>query len=256
MEKRFWTRDEFILVFNLYLQLPFGKMDQRTKEVKELASLIGRTSSAVAMRLVNFASVDPFHQNRGISGLKGGANKCAPIFEEFVENREDLLFESEKILARYQNISIEEKEKEIFSDLKEVRGEMRERIVKTRVNQNLFRKIVLNSYNSKCAITGIDIKELLVASHIKPWSIDEENRLNPSNGICLNTLHDKAFDKGLISINQNYEIIFSKNLKENVDKSYYREYFEPYENKKLSLPERFLPNIEFLEYHFNFCFNK
>ena len=72
------------------------------------------------------------------------------------------------------------------------------REVKTRVNQNVFRKIVLANYNGKCALTGIDISELLVACHIIPWSENEQERLNPENGICLSSLYDKAFDKGLI----------------------------------------------------------
>ena len=61
--------------------------------------------------------------------------------------------------------------------------------MKTRVNQNVFRQIVLANYNKKCAITGIDIPDLLVASHIIPWSKNEEERLNPENGICLSALY-------------------------------------------------------------------
>ncbi|SUA24417.1 Uncharacterised protein [Neisseria gonorrhoeae] len=50
--------------------------------------------------------------------------------------------------------------------------------------------------------------ELLVASHIKPWREDKDNRLNPRNGLCLNALHDKAFDRGLLGIDENFKIIF------------------------------------------------
>jgi putative restriction endonuclease len=74
MARRYWTEEEFIVVFNLYLKLPFGQMDSRTPKVIEMAELLGRTPSSIAMRLVNFASVDPFHQNRGIKGLEGGKN--------------------------------------------------------------------------------------------------------------------------------------------------------------------------------------
>jgi putative restriction endonuclease len=69
--------------------------------------------------------------------------------------------------------------------------------------------MVLSNYNNKCAITGIDIPELLLASHIIPWSKNEEHRLNPQNGVCFSALYDKAFDKGLIGINTNHEIMFS-----------------------------------------------
>ncbi len=256
MKRRRWTQDEFIVVFNLYLKLPFGKMHSRTIEVIEMANLIDRTPSAIAMRLVNFASVDPFHQNRGIKGLDGGKKQCKPIFEKYINDRENLMYESEKILARLEGKELDEKYKENLFDINDYDGLTKERIVKTRVNQSLFRKIVLSNYNTKCAISEIDIPALLVASHIKPWSEDEANRLNPSNGICLNNLYDKAFDRGLIGINSDYSILFSDQLKNKYKKDYFKKYFEPIEYKKIILPEKFLPEISFLEYHLEHCFKK
>lgn len=254
MKRRLWTSEEFIVVFNLYLKLPFGKMDSRTPEVIKMAKLIERTPSAVAMRLVNFASVDPFHKNRGVKGLEGGKKQCEPIFEKYINDRENLMFESEKILAKLEGKNLEHKYKEDLFDIFQYEGKVKERVIKTRINQNLFRKIVLSNYNSKCAISEIDIPELLVASHIKPWAKDKENRLNPSNGICLNSLYDKAFDRGLIGITSSYTIIFSKQLKKEYKKEYFKKYFSQIEDKKLHLPERFLPNINFLEYHLEHCF--
>lgn len=66
---------------------------------------------------------------------------------------------------------------------------------------------MLSAYNNTCAITKIKINEFLVASHIKPWAKDQNNRLNPHNGICLNSIHDKAFDRGLITIDKDYNIV-------------------------------------------------
>ncbi len=109
MKRRLWTREELILALNLYLKLPFGKLHSRTPEVIQLANLINRTSSSIAMRLVNFASVDPYHQNRGISGLSGGRKQVEPIWEEFINSKDDLLFESERILAEMENNNIETK---------------------------------------------------------------------------------------------------------------------------------------------------
>jgi len=245
-----------ILAFNLYLQLPFGKMHSRTSEIIELSELIGRTPSAVAMRLVNYAAVDPFHMSRGIKGLAAGSNKCKPIFEEFIDDKDKLIYESEKILANYQGISIEEKYKYELDEINNFTGQTKERYVKTRVNQSIFRRIVLSNYNSKCGISEIDIPSLLVASHIKPWALDEKNRLNPSNGICLNNLYDKAFDRGLIGFTSDYSLVFSEELKKEYKKDYFKKYFRTIEGKKLSLPDRYLPDINFLEYHLEFCFNK
>src|SRR5687768_10143487 len=168
--QRLWTRDEFILALNLYLKLPFGKLHSGTPEIIHLANLIGRNTNSVAMRLNNFASVDPYHQQRGIGGLPGGRKQVEPIWNEFINNKEDLLFESERILAEKEKISIEDKFAETLKGTEHLKGEYKLREVKTRVNQNVFRQIVLANYDNKCAITGIDIPDLLVASHIIPWS--------------------------------------------------------------------------------------
>ena len=251
-----WSSDEYVVAFNLYLRLPFGKMHHRTPEIIELAQLLGRTPSSIAMRLTNFAHIDPFHQDRGVKGLKGGKKQCQPIFEKYINDRDNLMYESEVILAKLQGQGIEEKYKEDLLDIQQFKGFTKDRMVKTRVNQNLFRKIVLSNYNSKCAISGVDIPVLLVASHIKPWLIDEENRLNPANGICLDAMYDKCFDRGLIGFDKNYSIVFSQQLKDSYKKDYFKKYFEPIEQKKLSLPDKFLPDQSFLEYHLEYCFNK
>ncbi len=65
-------------------------------------------------------------------------------------------------------------------------------IVQVRVNQARFRRAILASYNATCCMSGLRVPKLLVASHIVPWSIDTQNRLNPSNGLCLSALHDHA----------------------------------------------------------------
>jgi putative restriction endonuclease len=116
--------------------------------------------------------------------------------------------------------------------------------------------MVLGNYSSKCAITGIDIPELLFASHIIPWSKNEKERLNPENGICLSPLYDKAFDKGLIGINTNFEIILSKELKKKKDTSFYANHFGIVENKKMIKPLSYFPRKEFLEYHLDSIFEK
>ncbi|MCO5232300.1 MAG: HNH endonuclease [Chitinophagales bacterium] len=256
MERKLWTREELILVFNLYLKLPFGKMHTRTPEIIEMANLIGRTVNSIAIRLTNFASCDPYHQNRGVKGMVGGIKQCQPIWDEFFGNKEILIFESERILAEKENKTIETKFDELLFDIKDLRGETKLREVKTRVNQNVFRQIVVANYSGKCAITGIDIPELLFASHIIPWSKNEDERLNPENGICLSALYDKAYDKGLISINEKYQVIISDKLKKKKEADYFEKYFAPIENQSLILPQRYFPKKEFIQYHLDEIFNK
>jgi putative restriction endonuclease len=254
MERRLWTKEELILAFSLYLKLPFGKLDSRTPEIIHLAEKLGRTPDSISMRLNNFASVDPFHQKRGIVGLQGGKKQVEPIWNEFINNKEELLFESEKILADLEKQSIENKFAEILFGTENLKGETKIREVKTRVNQNVFRQIVLANYNSKCAITGIDLPDLLFASHIIPWSKNEEERLNPENGICLSALYDRAYDKGLIGITEKYQILISKELKSKEKKEYYPLSFGNLNGITLQLPQKYLPKKEFLQFHLDTVF--
>ena len=255
MPKNLWSREELILVFNLYLKLPFGKMHKQTPEVIEMAHLIGRTVSSISIRLGNFASCDPYHQSRGVKGMVGGIKQCQPIWDEFFNNQEELIFLSENILAQKENLTIETKFDDLLCDIKDLKGETKIREVKTRVNQNVFRQIVVANYSGKCAISGIDLPELLFASHIIPWSKNEDERLNPENGICLSALYDRAFDKGLIGINEKFNILVSDKLKKKKDTEYYGKYFSSLENQSLILPQRYLPKKEFIQYHLDVIFN-
>jgi putative restriction endonuclease len=244
-----WTREQLILAFNLYCKTPFGKISKTNPQIIQLAELIGRTPSAVGLKLSNLASFDPSLQARGIKGMKNAGKGDRLVFEEFQNNREDLAFESENILANIQGIRLEKKYQEQLPDLSNLVGETRERYVKTRVNQNFFRQVILANYQSKCAVTGIDMPALLIASHILPWAENKKERLNPANGICLSALYDKAFDKHLISFDEDYRMILSQNLKEHCTKDYYQTHFGTMEGQGMILPERGLPSLEFLGWH-------
>jgi putative restriction endonuclease len=240
-----------ILALNLYLKLPFGKMDRRNPQVIQLSKIIGRTPDAVAYRLVNYASCDPILQERGIAGMGNGKKKCLPFWNEFINDRERLLFESEKILAQREGTTIEKKyEIEILDIPEGLSGETKLRQVKTRVNQSVFRQIVLANYDNRCALTGIDLSELLVASHIIPWSENEQERLNPENGICLSSLYDKAFDKGLITISpDDYSVVLSSALREYESQEYFDRHFGGINGQKITMPIEHRPNRDFLAYH-------
>lgn len=249
-----WTRDELILALNLYLKLEFGKLHSGNPKIIELANLIGRTPSSIAMRLNNFASVDPYHQQRGIGGLPGGKKQVEPIWNEFINNRNELLFESERILAQKEHLAIEDKFADLLKGTEHLKGEYKIREVKTRVNQNVFRQIVLANYSTQCAITGIDIPDLLVASHILPWAKKEEERLNPENGICLSALYDRAYDKGYIGIKENFEIVLSADLKKKHKTDYHTKYFAGLVGSKIKLPKKYYPKKDFLQFHMDEIF--
>jgi putative restriction endonuclease len=246
-----WTRDQLILAFNLYCKIPFGKISKTNPQIIQLAEMIGRTPSAVGLKLSNLASFDPDLQARGIKGMKNAGKGDRLIFEEFQNNKEALVFESENILADMQGLTLENKYQAQLPELGSLAGETRMSYVKTRVNQNFFRQVILTNYHSKCTLTGIDMPALLIASHIIPWAENKEERLNPANGICLSALYDKAFDKHLISFDEDYRMILSTNLKEHCTKDYYQTHFGKLEGQEMILPSRGLPSMKFLGWHRN-----
>ncbi|MDO9577888.1 MAG: HNH endonuclease [Candidatus Cloacimonadales bacterium] len=199
------------------------------------------------MKVGNFGRLDPELRRKGIVGLSNGSKLEEVVWNDFNGNWEKLAFESEKLIADFQNISIEKALG--FDDFEIPIGKDRIQIIKARVNQSFFRSLILSSYNQRCCITNLSIPELLNASHIIPWSQNKKERLNPRNGLCLNSIHDRAFDKGLITITTDYKVLTSRYLR---DFDYDRavvDFFLKYENHTISLPDRFIPSKEFLEYH-------
>ncbi|QTA93412.1 HNH endonuclease [Desulfonema magnum] len=186
IKRKSWTREELILAINLYCKTPFGKIHIRNPEIIDLAKKMGRSAGSVSYKLANFASLDPSLKRKGASHT----NKLdREVWNEFFENWEGMALESELSMA------VSKGEKSEFEFNKVAEGKTRDVVVKSRINQNFFRQMILASYNNTCCITGMFVPDLLIASHIVPWSVDEDNRLNPSNGLCLNALHDRAFDK-------------------------------------------------------------
>lgn len=242
-----WTREELILAINLYCKLPYGQLHERNPEIIALAKILGRTPGGLGWKLNNFASLDPSHQARGVKGAANTGKLDRVIWDEFYENWEARIFESERLLAQFNHTTVEELNHIPESDLPR-EGIERERMVRTRVNQNLFRKMVLASYNNTCCITGLQLPELLVASHIRRWADDPSNRMNPSNGLALNSLHDRAFEAGLIGIGPGYRVKLSAILKKSKEEGVQR-HFLPYEGAELKLPKRFLPDEGFLREH-------
>ncbi len=123
------------------------------------------------------------------------------------------------------------------------------RPAKVRVNQYLFRKMVLDNYRHRCCITGLNIPEVLRASHIKPWAEGEECRLDPQNGLCLSATFDAAFDRHLISLDEDLRLIFAPSLKEYYTHDSFNQVFRPYEGKRIELPVKYLPSPKFLQQH-------
>lgn len=246
--RRTWTREELIVAFNLYCKVPFSKINSKNKLIIELSSALNRTPSAVAWKLANFASLDPSLKSRNIKGAMNCSKLDRLVFDEFYQNWDALVGESEDIIVNKFKIQDSEK---LFQYRD---GKVKAQVINVRLNQSFFRKAILASYNSRCCITGLNIPELLIASHIVPWSIDEKNRLNPENGLCLNSIHDRAFDCGLITIDLDYKVKLSQYLYDFETDPAFQKFFKAYEHKTIEIPKKFLPKKEFLEFHQNNIF--
>ncbi|MEX1191929.1 MAG: HNH endonuclease [Brumimicrobium sp.] len=259
MSRRLWTREEFMLVMNLYTKIRYGQFNNRNSEVIKLANLINKTPGAVAYKLVHLSSQDPYHQNRGIKGLANPGKNAIEIYRDFQANWDEMLYESEVLLAKYKNKTIEQEYSE-WEDvdleiLKTKKGLDKERLVKTRVNQSLFRRIITNNYSNSCAICNLNIDKLLVASHILKWSENEKERLNPENGLCLCNIHDKAFELGYIGIKGDYQLNISEELAI-ISEETYVAMFKRHQNQKIIMPDKFYPNPSFLDNHYQSTFRK
>jgi putative restriction endonuclease len=247
---KLWTKEELVIALNLYWKVPYNKISGTSNnEIKALSKIIGRTPAAIAYKLMNFTTLDEERIQKGNKGKESVGKLDEIVWEEYKNKWEKLTNDSMFILAKLQNKPIESMV-ELNQDVSQLEGKEKARVVKARINQYDFRKRILASYNQRCCVTGIDIPELLVASHIIPWSISEQERLNPKNGLCLNALHDLAFDKGLITVTPDFKIKISNEIKkEKINFNRYDQMFFQYENKLIELPDRFLPDEKFLTWH-------
>ncbi len=240
-----WTKDETILALALYCKIPFGKIHKNNPQVIELSKLIGRTPASVSMKMGNFGRFDEELAKKGISGLSHGSVLDKAVWDEYHLNMQALAETVDQIPYMQELLN----EDDVAETLPV--GKTRTTTVKTRVNQNFFRSAVISAYNKKCCVTGLDVPSLLRASHIKPWSESdpETERTNPCNGLSLNALHHEAFDDGIFTIDTDYRICISKTAKECYTSEVFKDYFAKYEGRTITLPERFLPSKEMIEYH-------
>lgn len=264
MADRLWTREEVLLTINVYCKLPYRKLKASTPEIIELANLLGRTPSAISMRCCNYVQFDPVESKR-VKGFVRAAKLDRTIWEEINNDWETFAEKSEHLLEHYrQNKQDVLTQKQSQSqrttertDIELPAGITKEQTVRVRIGQNFFRDAVLSAYNHQCCISGLRHDALLIASHIKPWkdSDPKTERTNPRNGLCLSPLYDKAFDMGFMTIDEQYRIVFAKIINNCADEKTVTYFFKCYEGKKLNLPERFLPEQIFLDYHRNNIFH-
>jgi putative restriction endonuclease len=246
-----WTRTELLLAINLYYKLTFGQLHSRNPAIIQLAAILGRTPGAVAMKLGNLASLDP---SLSQAGMSNGGQLDKQVWNEFHADWAGQAFESERLLAEAQHITLEEVAAEYKPLPPMPAGRVKEQLINVRVNQQFFRKTIMAAYDNTCCVTGLRQPALLVAGHIKPWSEDVDNRMNPRNGLALNALHDRAFELGLFTIRpDNYliEVAPSVRASKRPDAEAAVALLGRFHGQALRLPARqqLLPDPEFLAWH-------
>lgn len=248
-----WTREQVLIALNLYCQLPFGKLHQGNPLIIEIAKLLGRTPGSLAMKLTNIASLDPAITESGRKGLSGSSSVDKAVWAEFQTNPDAIGYESQLLMDTLvkQDQAIDSLSSDAEADdvLPNFFAENTTAKVQVRVRQSFFRKAILSSYEGRCCMTGLSDPRLLVASHIVPWAKDEKNRLNPANGLCLSSLHDKAYDRGLITVTPDFVVKVSPQLKAQETNQFAMDYLIGLEGKQIVLPRKFSPLREFLDYH-------
>ena len=251
-----WTREETLAALVLYMHLPRGLFHARNPGVVALSEGLGRTPASVARKLSNIEHFDP-NRDPDVVGSAHGSHWERDIWAEFSKQGDKLL---EEAIAHYHDAMNPTYDIEytgtytragLASEI--VEGKDIDVSTTRRLNQDHFRNLLLELYQGRCCVTGLGVDRLLVASHIKPWRDADPltERINVENGLLLNSLHDRAFDQGLITLDSDYRLVMSRELERlgARDTSDALAWLLSTRGRKIRLPERHRPNPDFIAYH-------
>ncbi|WP_371438625.1 HNH endonuclease [Polaromonas sp.] len=201
------------------------------------------------MKLSNLASLDERIVESGRVGLKGASTLDREIWAELDGNWDATIREAGEIYDKLATSHGEESDIDLLDEVKSSIATTRLSTIEVRTTQARFRRSVLTSYNATCCISGLSDAKLVVASHIIPWSKGIHDRMNPRNGLCLSALHDKAFDRGLITVLPNLRVCVSSTLKNHTDQSPLMKLLLSCDGQRIVKPDRFSPREDFLTWH-------
>ncbi|MBE2253333.1 MAG: HNH endonuclease [Myxococcus sp.] len=236
--QRRWTRAEQLLALELYLSLPFGRLHRTAPEVVAVAKEIDRTPSSVAMKACNFASLDESFTSSGRAGLEGASAADRALWQEFLHDRDRLVEEMETRVLAAPPVEVTLQRPEGPTEVT--------RSVRQRRRQAFFARVVRAAYAESCAVTGLAVASLNVASHIIPWAENEARRTDPCNGLLLSALVDRAFDRGLVAFDERSRLVCAKRLKEPTAAA---SALVSLEGTTLRAPEKFHPDPSALAWH-------
>ncbi|MCW4369304.1 HNH endonuclease [Bifidobacterium bifidum] len=267
--RRNWSREETMMAFALYIVLKPRECDDKGLDVQRLASFLHRPPSSVALKIWNIAAYDANRKACGRVGMKHGSKLDSQVWQWYAEDPDAFMEQCLDVLRRAllqanasnftpaplapDRHSPLETATALLIDEHAPTKEERPITMLQRVNQSYFRNSLLQNYHGTCCITGMQIPKLLIASHIKPWKASTPNeKTAASNGLLLNAFHDRAFDQGLISIDDDYRIMVNHDKVRHSDIN--DRWLYDFDGHEISLPAISQPSHEFIEYHHKHIF--
>ena len=229
--KRKWDEDETLFLFHLLLNESASSLSSGSPLVMDVAKLLNRSSGSVHRKLEDIRTGDPAYLARGKKGTHG-ASLIKEIWNSLYSDGYDGMMRH--IDDAYHSIGgyVETSEMVIDSEIPPGTDVPVESTY--RDGQQVFRRMVANNFDRKCCITGINIGCLLVASHIKPWSVSSPaERTDFRNGLYLNRLHDGLFDNHLMTLDEDFRIEFSDSILRCGSDDSYEQFFGRFEGHRI-----------------------
>jgi len=277
-----WSWDETLMAFVAYLCMNQQQRNNKKNPVYvQLAQTIDRTPDAVYRKIFNIAAYDQNRIAEGHKGLSHGSKRDREVWQRLADEGDALITHAAQLLPQQTRealgiiepqISLDTPIQADFDSTAEAptpgstvaqhpvpsspppeSGTTALATVSTRIGQQYFRNSLIQNYGGACCMTGLAIPRLLAASHIKPWASDTspEERMDASNGLLLNALHDKAFDQGLITVGFDDRIVVSSQVghDEAADRMLWS-----LNGQSIRRPETRPPGRTYLEYHHDVVF--
>lgn len=233
-----WNRNQTIVALYAYCIVPFNKATNNNPTIIRIAPLIGRSVSALKMKIGNFGSLDPKLANLGITGLVNISSLDKEVWNEYYGHWDILVKDAIDILSESTNTTLR--------GLVLPQGDDIICETKVRVNQGFFRTMVLSAYEDGCCISGVNNRELIQACHILSWANYEDLRTDPTNGLCLNAFFHSAYDNNLVSIDADYKIHVANSIISKTKDQNFRAYLEGLSGRRIAMPTKFYPNRDYL----------
>lgn len=259
MAAKKWTDEERYAALKLYFELEFGQFHSKNPSVIQLAELLGRTPGSIAMKLGNFASLDPTLDRKGFTNVSAADRALMVRFhnqpQRVVDEMERAADHLEYHAAQQtSSVEVDHDRPGLMDSASTFDISGRPTIVRRerneRLNQGFFRRAVISGYRFQCCVCRLTMIRMLEAAHIKPHKDDETCRLRPDNGLSLCRNHHKAFDEGYWTLNSQFQIELDPRIHRLATRDQaIGDMLVAFDGKKIHQPFRYLPSADFIEWH-------